>query len=75
MKRTRDRVARTLERAEWQWLLVALGLLAIAGLLYAMFDTASEHMVHAQEASRNAPHVGYAPAEATQAARLQASTP
>ena len=75
MKRTRDRVARAWTWAEWQWLLVALGLLAIAGLLYAVFDTASEHMVHARETSLSASQYGYSPEVAPPAARLLASMP
>lgn len=75
MKKIRERAARVWERAEYQWLLVALGLLVIAGLLYAVFETASEHMEHAREISLSASQYGYSPGEATPAARLQAGTP
>jgi 2-iminoacetate synthase ThiH len=75
MKKIRERAARAWERAECQWLLVALGLLVIAGLLYAVFETASEHMEHALEVRLRASQYGYNPSEATPAARLQAGAP
>lgn len=70
MRVQQDRAGKSAQTSRVVWLGVVLGMAVIAGLLYALFDTAHAHMERAKEVSRHTQWHVHAPVAGAQAAAL-----